>query len=106
MRELKGLMSKADLTGKADEPMLKVYNGTLHIIFYKPLRAALRAITVTSLNRLEQQLNKNMANDKEKNGNIKRKTTEPTDKAVRPSSRGNQNLEAADASNPELENTL
>ena len=88
-------------TGKADKPSNKVYNGTIYIIFYKHLRAVSRTYLesrlskVTSLNQLRQLLNTNTADAKEENGNIKRKTTEPTGKTVRPSSRGNQNFEAA-----------
>ena len=100
-KKIKGLTSKTDLTSKADDPLTKVYNGTTLIIFCKPLRAALRAhliprlSIVANLNQLRQLLIANKAKDKGKNGNINRKNTEPTGKAVRPSTRGNQNFEAA-----------
>ena len=43
----KGLTGKIDLTSKADEALLKVYNGTTNIIFYKPLRGPKSKVDLT-----------------------------------------------------------
>ena len=96
-RELKGL------TSKVDKHVHEKYNGTIHIIFYKPLRTDEKVYIRTRLskaantNQLNQQLNTGEYKevDKEKNGIIAKKTTEPIVKAVQPSSRTHQNFEAS-----------